>query len=132
VAEHDLDFALGVGAVACFVFAPEATPACAYLAFAALGTGVTASAAESGLIGDRPTNYCRFALSTGASVVLYGSGTAISRLWAEPYVLSEIDRKILRGSTEFIGADLDVLAGAGASGICTGPAHMDIGTHAGK
>jgi hypothetical protein len=100
------------------VAAPEAAPACAVIGAAAFAASATRSAVESGIVGSRPTNYCRFALSLGASSTLYGTGTAISQLWREPYVLSEVDRRVLRSSTEFLTGGTDVITGAGAAGLC--------------
>jgi len=128
IEETNLDVALAGAAVVCFVVAPEAAPGCAVIAAAAYLASTTRSAVESGVVGNRPTNYCRFGLSVAASTALYGTGTAISQLWKEPYVLSKLDRRILRSSTEFLSGDLDILSGAGAAALCAPDSEGRLGS----
>jgi hypothetical protein len=121
-AESHADLILGGATVACFIVAPEASPACFALGASAFTAGFVRSAIDSGLVGDGPANYCQFGLSVGASAVFFGTGFAIRQLWKAPYVLGEIDRRILRATTQYAGGTLNYVAGVGAAGLCSWPA----------
>jgi RHS repeat-associated protein len=120
---YEADVILGIGTAGCVLVAPAtagATLACAALGAGALATSITRNAVESGVVGDQPTNPCRFALSTTGTVGFNRAAHALNRhLWTERYVLGDIDRRIMRGATNFLDTGITRMGEAALGLSCS-------------
>jgi len=134
--QTDADLALGLTAALCgglTVATGGAGGVCLPFVVGALATGVSRSAVESGVAGNKPANYCTFASSVVTSASLVGTTRLLNlKLWQggvaadKPFVVDPLDRGVFVGVTHFFSSAGDYLAGHALPYACTNSAGLGV------